>query len=298
MKVNITIIVPTYKRFDSLKKLVNSLNEQTDTTFKLIIVNDDPDKSIELKDFTQFKFDVSIINNSNNIGAASSRNKGAQLADTEWICFLDDDDEFRNDKISVLRTKICSNPNAEVIINAALINLKDENISYKTTPNPDNYKENISMLNSLGGAPLLTIKRDFFIDIGMYDPALEALEDYDLNIRIIKAHSKILFISDELTICNYTSTANTVSKVVANNINATRKIIKKYPDIFAYNKNKVFSWIYSTLAYKSLLTKSRFTAIKLYLLSLNFNFNLKVFISLLIALFSPRILFWMRSKQK
>lgn len=75
--------------------------------------------------------------------------------------FLDDDDEFRNDKISVLRTKICSNPNAEVIINAALINLKDENISYKTTPNPDNYKENISMLNSLGGAPLLTIKRDF-----------------------------------------------------------------------------------------------------------------------------------------
>ncbi|MDM2744847.1 MULTISPECIES: glycosyltransferase family 2 protein [Citrobacter] len=298
MKVNITIIVPTYKRFDSLKKLVNSLNEQTDTSFKLIVVNDDPDKSIKLKDFTQSKFDVSIINNSNNIGAASSRNKGAQLADTEWICFLDDDDEFRNDKISVLRTKICSNPNAEVIINAALINLKDENISYKTMPNPDNYKKNISMFNSLGGAPLLTIKRDFFIDIGMYDPALEALEDYDLNIRIIKAHSKILFISDELTICNYTSTANTVSKVVANNINATRKIIKKYPDVFAYNKDKVFSWIYSTLAYKSLLTKSRFTAIKLYLLSLNFNFNLKVFISLFIVLFSPRILFWMRSKQK
>ncbi|MET6595699.1 glycosyltransferase family 2 protein [Citrobacter portucalensis] len=240
MKVNITIIVPTYKRFDSLKKLVNSLNEQTDTTFKLIIVNDDPDKSIELKDFTQFKFDVSIINNSNNIGAASSRNKGAQLADTEWICFLDDDDEFRNDKISVLRTKICSNPNAEVIINAALINLKDENISYKTTPNPDNYKENISMLNSLGGAPLLTIKRDFFIDIGMYDPALEALEDYDLNIRIIKAHSKILFISDELTICNYTSTANTVSKVVANNINATRKIIKNIQIFLLIIKIKCF----------------------------------------------------------
>ncbi|EHD8303250.1 glycosyltransferase family 2 protein, partial [Escherichia coli] len=134
MKTNITIIVPTYKRPASLKKLINSLNTQIDTAFKLVIVNDDPDNAISLTELRHLKFDVTIYNNSTNIGPASSRNKGATLADTEWICFLDDDDEFRNDKISVLRKVIMSNFDADVIINAALINLTDENINYKTMP--------------------------------------------------------------------------------------------------------------------------------------------------------------------
>lgn len=63
MKTNITIIVPTYKRPASLKKLINSLNTQIDTAFKLVIVNDDPDNAISLTELRHLKFDVTIYNN-------------------------------------------------------------------------------------------------------------------------------------------------------------------------------------------------------------------------------------------
>lgn len=292
----ISIITPTYKRISSLSTMMLSLNNQENIEFDLIIVNDDPENKLKITDLPiDLKYRVAVINNENNLGPSLSRNIGVEAALTDWVCFLDDDDEFVKGKIAVLLNKIALNK-VDVIYNSAVINLVDEGINYKTTPSKDVTIRDILKGNSLGGAPLMTIRKKTFLSLHGYAGDLKALEDYELNIKIIKNNIKYLVVDDVLTICNYRTNEESVSKSVANNLDAVDKIIEKNRDLYdeAVRKN-IYSWIYGTLAYKSLLMNNKKESIKLYFKSFWLNKKIKTFI-LMILCVRPQLIYKLRSK--
>lgn len=99
----ISIVTPCFNAKKFLPELVNSVAQQTFSSFEWIIVDDaSTDGSTEtLKQWSlQYPF-VKLILLKKNHGVAWARNEGLKHADGEYIAFLDADDVWLPEKLSV-----------------------------------------------------------------------------------------------------------------------------------------------------------------------------------------------------
>lgn len=90
----ISVIVPVYKvPYEKLNKCVESILNQTNQSFELILVDDgSPDECPEICDnFAKNNSKVQVIHQDNK-GLSGARNSGAYLSKGDYIMFLDGDD--------------------------------------------------------------------------------------------------------------------------------------------------------------------------------------------------------------
>ena len=89
----ISVIVPVYKAEAYLHRCVDSILAQTFQDFEVLLVDDgSPDRSGEICDeYAQKDTRVRVFHKENG-GVSSTRNKGIQEANSEYICFMDSDD--------------------------------------------------------------------------------------------------------------------------------------------------------------------------------------------------------------
>jgi glycosyltransferase involved in cell wall biosynthesis len=99
----ISIIVPVYKVEQYLKRCVNSILAQTYKDFELILVNDGtPDNCGVICDyFAEQDKRIRVVHKENG-GLSSARNAGIEVAEGEYIGFVDSDDWITNDMFEYL----------------------------------------------------------------------------------------------------------------------------------------------------------------------------------------------------
>ena len=113
----ITFIIPTLGR-ESLLNTIDSLIKQTDNDWNAIIIFDGIKNSfIDILD-SRIKI-IEIEKTGNNLiknSAGLVRNIGIEMASTEWIGFVDDDDTISCNYISYLKQELLNYENLELII--------------------------------------------------------------------------------------------------------------------------------------------------------------------------------------
>jgi GT2 family glycosyltransferase len=90
----VTIIVPHYNQKECLKTLLPSIADQTFEDYEVIIIDDcSPDKSaVEyIRDFIKDRKNMSLLENTENMGFVRTCNKGIKLACGGYICLLNQD---------------------------------------------------------------------------------------------------------------------------------------------------------------------------------------------------------------
>ncbi len=103
----VSVIIPTYKRSDMLKRAINSVLLQTHTEVEVIVVNDNVSRtdeySIALYDLINSIEDerVILVEQDKHINGAAARNAGIRIANGEFIAFLDDDDYWEKTKLEL-----------------------------------------------------------------------------------------------------------------------------------------------------------------------------------------------------
>lgn len=98
-QARVTGIVATHNRPLLLRRAVRSMIDQSDVRLsELVVVFDQSEIDREL--VNEFDFPIRLVANHNSPGLAGARNTGIQTADTEWIAFCDDDDEWMSHKLS------------------------------------------------------------------------------------------------------------------------------------------------------------------------------------------------------
>lgn len=99
MKELISIIVPVYNVEKFIDATINSVLNQTEQEFELLLVNDcSTDSSAErIKSYEDSR--IRLINQPKNAGAAAARNRGLSEASGRYICFLDSDDLWEPAKL-------------------------------------------------------------------------------------------------------------------------------------------------------------------------------------------------------
>ena len=102
----VSVIIPTYKRSDTIIRAVKSVLAQTYKSMECIVVNDNEKKdeySMELyeklRPFTESK-EVVLVEQDCHKNGAAARNSGIMHAKGEYIAFLDDDDWWTENKIA------------------------------------------------------------------------------------------------------------------------------------------------------------------------------------------------------
>lgn len=97
----VSIIVPVYNAEKFLDDTIKTIHSQTYTNYEAIFVNDcSRDNSVKLlKKYATNDERIKIIELQENSGAAVARNKGIEVADGQYIAFLDADDLWEKEKL-------------------------------------------------------------------------------------------------------------------------------------------------------------------------------------------------------
>ena len=96
--MDITVVIPTYNRYEFLKRALASVYAQSYPPKEVIVVDDgSTDNTSQIKqDFIDAKYIYQT-----NSGVSSARNLGIKNSASEWIAFLDSDDEWDIDKLKL-----------------------------------------------------------------------------------------------------------------------------------------------------------------------------------------------------
>ena len=114
------IIVPTKNSFNTIEKLVNSLNQQTDQNWRVIFIDYKSNKKFRnyLKNLCQINSKFSIKKQISNTGIYGAMNIGFDLVNkNEWMLFWGSDDyAFNNKSIENIRKEIRNYNSQDLII--------------------------------------------------------------------------------------------------------------------------------------------------------------------------------------
>lgn len=101
--VDVTVIIPFYNNPNNLKRALISLSNQTKLPKRVIIIDDCSEywENINKSDFYTGNLAVDFLKNEHNSGPSVARNFGISNANTEFIAFLDEDDEWHHKKLEI-----------------------------------------------------------------------------------------------------------------------------------------------------------------------------------------------------
>ncbi len=180
--MQISVIIPTYNRYEVLKRALASVYAQTHKAKEVIVIDDGSidETSQIIKDFPDIKYFYQ-----DNAGVSSARNLGIQKAQYKWIAFLDSDDEWHRDKLQEHLELHLSSPELEMSYTDEkwIRNAKEVKVPKKYAKVGGNIFE--ACLSHCIIAPSATlIHKDLLDRVGLFDESLEVCEDYDLWLRV------------------------------------------------------------------------------------------------------------------
>ena len=107
--LHFSIIIAIYKREEELKELLNSLTQQTDSAFEVLVIDDgSPTPLSAVVDSFKNKLDIKYYFKENS-GPALTRNFGMKRAHGNYFIFLDSDTIVPENYIEIIRSCLYEN---------------------------------------------------------------------------------------------------------------------------------------------------------------------------------------------
>ena len=111
-----SIIIPVYQVEQYLQECIESVLNQSFQDYEIILINDGSrDQSPKICDGYAQKYDFIHVIHKQNQGLSAARNDGMQVAQGNYILFLDSDDMLMEEALMQLYQRIQAYPNVEVV---------------------------------------------------------------------------------------------------------------------------------------------------------------------------------------
>ena len=212
----VSVIIPYYKKKNSILKTVNSVLNQIYQNFEIIIIYDDENNN-DLNFINEIKNKdnkIFIIKNKKQMGAGNSRNIGINNSKGEFIAFLDADDTWKNDKLNK-QIKFMKINNYEVSHTSySIINERQQVIGNRTARNFFKLKELLKSCDI--GTSTVMIKRNLINNDVKFAP-LKTKEDFVLWLKLLQKNTKIYGLNEILTFwsrSNSSLSSSTIQKLI------------------------------------------------------------------------------------
>lgn len=173
MEPRFSVIIPTYNRFSTLGRAIESVRSQTFPAWEIIVIDDgSSDRTQELvKSYPQVIYHYQV-----NSGVCAARNQGAKMATGDWLVFLDSDDELLPDSLEKFSEAVIFSPLASILLGGYYFSKNGMEIL--VLPEEGKY------IGHLSGS--FALKKIVFEQVQGYDSALKFAENTELFFRVEK----------------------------------------------------------------------------------------------------------------
>ncbi len=179
----VSAVIPTRDRARWVERAVASVLAQTRPPEEVIVVDDgSTDGTAEC--LRELFPQVRVISTENR-GVSAARNRGIAAAASEWIAFLDSDDEWRPEKLEAQLEALAAEPGCRLchsdeiwIRNGRRVNPR----RHHEKRGGSIYRRCLPRCVISPSAAL--VARSLLVEVGLFDESLPACEDYDLWLRI------------------------------------------------------------------------------------------------------------------
>ena len=185
----VSVIIPTFNRAEFLCSTITSVLNQTLQDFEIIVIDDaSQDHTREVVNSLNDKR-IRYICHERNKGVAAARNTGVVNAKSDYIAFLDDDDEWFPEKLQKQFDLLESCPPiiGVVYTGSFIVEEYSKKILAKVFPKKrgDIFDE-VLTTNRVADTSTIFLRKQCFEKVGFFDEDLHFGEDYDMWLRISK----------------------------------------------------------------------------------------------------------------
>ncbi|PQJ89229.1 glycosyltransferase family 2 protein [Aliivibrio sifiae] len=195
----VSIIIPTYNCLVFLPTAIDSVLTQTHQDFELLVINDNSTDGTA--SYLNTLIDERIITiTTNGVGASLARNLGIAKASGEFIAFLDADDFWLPEKLSMQLALHADSPNLAMSFTnydhltetyESIIDcfgyweqFKGQDEKFITLKNPLDF----IIKNNIIGTSTVMVKTEILTQMHRFNEDLKYGEDWELWLRICESH--------------------------------------------------------------------------------------------------------------
>jgi glycosyltransferase involved in cell wall biosynthesis len=291
-----SVIIPTYNRANFLYKAIESVLSQTYKGFELIIIDDgSTDNTKEI--ISKYQDERIIYFYQENKERSAARNQGIALSSGKYICFLDSDDYYLNNRLELLYKEIEKLNFPIVFFYTGILYFSEGTFTKKEEVNKGEENPLEFFVRAIIGVPQVCISISI-LNKYKFNTELIVGEDMELWFRIAHEYNYI-FLEEQNTVVAVEHNTRTVTKSNYNRFIHLKKTLKvcfskEHPAYHISRKYKNYMWSYLNFGLAKLyITQNlRLKATYTLIISLVYNFkniNTKEKILIITYLLNPYI---------
>ena len=216
----ISIIMPAYQAEKTVADSIRSVLAQSFQDWELIVIDDcSADNTCRLVEELKKSLPretgekIRLIKKQKNTGVSESRNLGAEMAQGDWIAFLDSDDLWATDKLEKQMQLLSRHPDAGILFTgSAFIRGNGERSSYVLqVPEEITYRR--LLRQNLISCSSVVMRRELFLRHRMQHDELH--EDFLLWLKLLKEGVKAYGVNEPLLIYRLSPASKSGNKLHA-----------------------------------------------------------------------------------
>jgi len=206
----VSVVMPTYKRSEMLKRAIMSVLEQSYNELELLVVND----NVKGDEYSENLYNLlnsindprlHLVEQECHINGAAARNAGIRKAKGEYIAFLDDDDLWDSKKIEIQVNELKKLDSTWGGVSCLKKYYRNDEFYRASLPYKDGYifESVLTFLTDITTGTIL-MKREALDNAGYFDETLMRAQDIQLfayftkkyKIKLVKQHLLLIDASD------------------------------------------------------------------------------------------------------
>jgi teichuronic acid biosynthesis glycosyltransferase TuaG len=248
--MTISVIIPAYKAAQTIERALASVAAQTLKPDEVIVV-DDGSKDGTFEAAEAFMGQMSGINlkvvNQQNLGAGAARNRAIAEASGTWLAFLDADDEWLPEKLSVSMKAINEShltifAHNYLSIKGAEERLVDCAARYRAASDPyiGLYRKGFLATSTV------MVRHDAVVAAGCFDETLATAQDFDLWLKVLKKDGASFRVEpDALT--RYHITPGSITSHTDRRLECSRLIARRHAPGWADHRYRIIAIHYEAI---------------------------------------------------
>src|SRR5574344_270423 len=265
-EIFISVVIPVYNSELYIDECLQSILKQTIAeNIELICVNDgSSDSSLDILNMYKTKFPNMIIIDQKNAGSAIARNNGLQIANGEYVYFVDNDDYLANDNCLNELYRIAKKASLDILNFNHLI-LKNSSLK-KFSINRENNKIytgkeylSTSEKGNITNTPWdKLLKRSYLKEINFGYTTGVISDDAESLLRLFYDAKKVSFIDNYAYVYRIRPNSVMTGEKTEKYIISTKKILETYTKFYDSEKDKGIRRVLKILICNRLLSYYEF----------------------------------------
>lgn len=196
----VSVIIPTFNRSSVIIRAINSVLNQSNKDFELIVVDDGSTDETELILSPFIKAGIIKYFKHQNLGVSATRNFGVSQASGEWLSFLDSDDEWLPHKLQEQIDFLQKNLSFNIVYGQEIWLRNGERVNQRAIHQKyGGWIFDKCVQQCLIAPSSVIVKTNVFHEMGGFDQDFTVCEDYDLWLKISSLY-EVGYISNPIII--------------------------------------------------------------------------------------------------